>query len=272
MKGVKEKEIADYFESYISRKFKRLVTERFFQGSVQTVQSGSGGIYAFGGDKTVYGFGGGPPFVVTVIRNGETTADGNTYQVLAAGYVPVPGDRVECVWRDQWTAYCLGPVAGKGATSPVNTHTEVTLTFAQPIISGILTTILFNQVLGGASGDYNKTNGAYTCPLDGRYLITARATIFFGLTTTPTQFYIECHRRTVALSNIDFKGQRMLSDAGQTFPANAEMGVFFSEVIRCGKGDQLKIEVEQENPANSTESLAGGESATAATFTYLGPL
>ena len=89
--GFDEKGLADFIDTYLARKYDRLLN-RFFVGTVTIVtQVGSG-------------------FQVQVKRTGETAADGNTYMV-APGYFPQVGDKVECEWRDNASGYVLWPLA-----------------------------------------------------------------------------------------------------------------------------------------------------------------
>lgn len=93
MPQLPSKDLGNFIDAYLTRKYERLIGARFFQGTVAGV------------------IGSGVPYQITLTRVGESQQDGNTYQVMAIGYVPTIGDRVECFWRDPFTAYCLGPVS-----------------------------------------------------------------------------------------------------------------------------------------------------------------
>lgn len=127
MRTLTEKQMADYIESFIERKYGRLLGNRFFQGTVASVTTGV-------------------PFQITLIRTGESKVDGNVYPVLSSAYIPQLGDRVECMWRDNNTAYCMGLVGGTGFGSTNLANPSVvalgTAFGSQQLgIGGVLTTI-----------------------------------------------------------------------------------------------------------------------------------
>jgi hypothetical protein len=91
MKGPSERELAEFFDTYLAKKYRHLVTERFFGATIAAVNSSL-------------------PWTVEIVRAGETASDGSTGVVLATSYLPQVGDAVECVWRDDNVWSVLGPL------------------------------------------------------------------------------------------------------------------------------------------------------------------
>jgi hypothetical protein len=91
MKGPSERELAEFFDTYLAKKYRHLVTERFFGATIAAVNSSL-------------------PWTVEIVRAGETASDGSTGVVLATSYFPQVGDAVECVWRDDNVWSVLGPL------------------------------------------------------------------------------------------------------------------------------------------------------------------
>lgn len=84
-----DRELAEWLDVYLARKYGRLLN-RFFRGTVHEVKGVSGN------------------YRVALIRLGETLPDGNLYQVAPTySGTPMAGDKVECMWRDDATAYVL---------------------------------------------------------------------------------------------------------------------------------------------------------------------
>jgi hypothetical protein len=108
MRKADPKAVGDFTEKLLnSGDYRRLIRGRYFRATVASV-AGSGGSYS-----------------LTIIRNGETTPDGDLYQSLVPGYVPRVGDDVEMVWRDESNAVVAYPVnrgTGSGATLDITTN------------------------------------------------------------------------------------------------------------------------------------------------------
>jgi hypothetical protein len=82
-----EAEVAAYVQQFMKQY--QWALERFFRGTVTSV-TGSAGNY-----------------LVQIQRTNEAKPDGGTYLCAINGYTPTVGDKVECIWRDQITAYVL---------------------------------------------------------------------------------------------------------------------------------------------------------------------
>lgn len=85
-----------YLSTWLNNKYPHLLNP-WFQAQVMTVKGSS------------------PPFTVTLQRLGEPQPDGGEYVVAPTGYLPQPGDQVECIWRDSNTAYVMWPLNPAGA-------------------------------------------------------------------------------------------------------------------------------------------------------------
>lgn len=123
--------------------------------------------------------------------------------------------------------------------------------------AGSATPIIFDTVLEWTGqANYNTTNGRYTCPATGRYLITACAA---AQGTAANQYM-----RLDAMKN----GAVVMSGPYVIIPSALGIYAPMTAVVRCVTGDWLQVGHES-NPAG----LAGTANTAFvwATFDYLGP-
>ena len=106
---IEDRALAEWVDTYMTRKFGRLLGAQFFQGQVVSV---AGTNFAF---------------TAGIIRSGETAHDGNAYAVNPL-YLPAIGDTVECFWRDGHTGYVLWPLNKTGAPTLTNINGSVNTT------------------------------------------------------------------------------------------------------------------------------------------------
>lgn len=102
MRKVDPKRLGDFVQSFLNQgDYRRLIRGRYFRATVASVRALSSGSYT-----------------LTVIRNGESSPDGDYYQSNVPGYVPRIGDDVELVWRDESNAVVAYPVSRRGGGGP----------------------------------------------------------------------------------------------------------------------------------------------------------
>lgn len=90
MRKVDAKSLGDFVERLLNQgRYRRLIRGRFFRATVSSVS----GVAA--------------PFLVGLIRNGESTPDGGSYACATPGYTPAVGHDVLCVWIDESNAVVL---------------------------------------------------------------------------------------------------------------------------------------------------------------------
>lgn len=104
MQQINEADLDSYLEQWMYRRLQRRLFP-FFRATITQVNLPPGALV-------------GPPFLVNVQRNGESTPDGNTYVCNVPGYAPSVNDDVDMMWRDNDTAYVFAPVVANGLTAP----------------------------------------------------------------------------------------------------------------------------------------------------------
>lgn len=103
MQQIDEAQLDSYIEQWMYRRLSRRLFP-FFRGIVQKVELPPG-------------VSSGPPFLVQVLRTGESTVDTNDYTSALSSYAPVVGDDIDLMWRDNDTAYVFAPISGPGVTA-----------------------------------------------------------------------------------------------------------------------------------------------------------
>lgn len=105
-RGFDDRDLAIFIDTYLSRGAYARKLDRYFTATVVSVAGNT------------------RPFTCTVMRLGETAADGGAYLCASLDYIPRAGDVVECTWRDEVSGYVLWPLGGLGlpTTSALGTN------------------------------------------------------------------------------------------------------------------------------------------------------
>lgn len=208
-----EGQLEGYLSTWLANKFPHL-TSPWFQAQVVTVN----------GDA--------PPYTVTLQRLGEPGPDGGEYVVAPTGYVPLPGDNVECCWRDSNTAYVMWPLSPRSAITPASAFCCTLVRAAAGTFVSGNTTLPCDQVYddpwnmrtGRPSGNYG-----IRIPAAGVYLVAGQVCTNVTTATIQQQVNISGNLWTTG------------SSAGPTsgnWPSSAG-----SLMFRLKKGDVIYLSV-----------------------------
>lgn len=163
--------LATYVETLLRRRYAHRL-DRFFSAQVATVTAASATT--------------GRPYLVTLTRTGEAAPDGNEYLCATPGYIPRIGDLVDCMWRDETSAYVMWPTSAPGL--PTFTNLAANLTSAV-LTSGSDLGGLITFTAGASnvsSGRICTVNFSTAFPIVPRVHLTGQTTWQPGLNGAPT--------------------------------------------------------------------------------------
>jgi hypothetical protein len=216
-----EAALTAWFDKYAKRKFDRLLLNRCFQGVITQVNLTA------------------VPFRVKIQRVGDSNPDPTDYACPIPGYFPVVGDRVELIWRDDFTAEVLAPLS-KTILSPQlidkqqysTTISSISIPKAGPIpkgfskirigwsarsTSGNVTDFVYMQLNGDTGAHYDYVNWTPTAPTNSLSQTQARIGITQGGTAGAGQFasgWIEILNYDQAYGTVGFCSQSVYVGAG----------------------------------------------------------